>query len=99
MVLSCWLCRWRKEWGKLEAGESKEIDSFFEASERNTALRDFPCGSAGKESNLQCRRPAFDPWVGKIPWRREILWPGEFYGLYSPWRHRVRHFPPWHLGV
>ena len=19
---------------------------------------------------LQCRRPEFDPWVGKIPWRR-----------------------------
>ena len=34
-----------------------------------------------------------DPWVGKIPWRRECLpisvfWPGEFHGLYS---HRVRH--------
>ena len=30
-----------------------------------------------------------DPWVGKIPWRREslptlVFWPGEFYGLYSP---------------
>ena len=39
---------------------------------------------------LQCRRPGFDPWVGKIPWRREslptpVFWPGEFYGLYSPW--------------
>ena len=27
----------------------------------------------------ECRRPGFDPWVGKIPWRRErlpipILW-------------------------
>ena len=21
----------------------------------------------------QCRRPGFDPWVGKIPWRRERL--------------------------
>ena len=20
---------------------------------------------------LQCRRPGFDPWVGKIPWRRK----------------------------
>ena len=30
--------------GKLEAGESKEIDSFYEASEGNTALRDFPGG-------------------------------------------------------
>ena len=29
-------------------------------------------------------RPGFDPWVGKIPWRREslptpIFWPGEFH--------------------
>ena len=34
----------------------------------------------------------FDPWVEKIPWRRERLptpefWPGEFHGLYSPWGH------------
>ena len=32
----------------------------------------------------------FDPWVGKITWRRErlptpVFWPGEFHGLYSPW--------------
>ena len=36
----------------------------------------------------QCRRPGFDPWVGKSPWRRErlltpVVWPGEFHGLYS----------------
>ena len=40
--------------------------------------------------HLQCGRPGFGPWVGKIPWRRErlptpILWPGESHGLYSPW--------------
>ena len=40
--------------------------------------------------HLQCRRPGFDPWVGKIPWRRDrlpipVFWPGEFHGLYSPW--------------
>ena len=34
--------------------------------------------------------PGFDPWVGKIPWRRErlptpVFWPREFHGLYSPW--------------
>ena len=39
---------------------------------------------------LQCGQPAFDPWVGKIPWRRErlptpVFWPGEFHGLYSSW--------------
>ena len=25
---------------------------------------------SGKESTCQCRRHRFDPWVGKIPWRR-----------------------------
>ena len=39
---------------------------------------------------LQCGRPGFDPWVGKIPWRRErlptpVFWPREFHGLYSSW--------------
>ena len=43
-------------------------------------------GSAGKRIFLQCGRPGFDPWVGKIPWRREwlptpVLWPGESRGL------------------
>ena len=37
-----------------------------------------------------------DPWVGKIPWRRErlptpVFWPREFHGLNSPWGHKVRH--------
>ena len=35
---------------------------------------------------LQCGRPGFDPWVGKIPWRRKwqptpVLLPGKFHGL------------------
>ena len=39
------------------------------------------------------RETWFDPWVGKIPWRRErlptpVFWPGEFQGLYSPWGHK-----------
>jgi len=35
----------------------------------------FPGGSVNKESTcnardqLQCRRPEFDPWIRKIPWR------------------------------
>ena len=37
--------------------------------------------------------PGFDPWVGKIPWRRERLpipgfWPGEFQRLYRLWGHK-----------
>ena len=47
---------------------------------------------------LQCGRGRFDPWVGKIPWRREwqptlVLLPGEPHGQrslvdYSPWGHK-----------
>ena len=43
----------------------------------------------------QCRRPGFNPWVGKIPWRRKwqctpVFLPGESHGQrsvagYSPW--------------
>ena len=38
--------------------------------------------------NPQCGRSGFDPWVEKIPWRRErvltpVFWPGEFHELYS----------------
>ena len=49
-----------------------------------------------KKMLLQCGRPEFDPWVGKIPWRREwqptCVLPGESYGQrslvgYSPWGH------------
>ena len=41
-------------------------------------------------------RSGFDPWVGKIPWRRErlptaVFWPGEFHGQLSMGSQRVRH--------
>ena len=37
---------------------------------------------------LQCERPEFDPWVGKIPWRRAqqptlVFLPGE-----TPWTEK-----------
>ena len=31
----------------------------------------FPWGLSGKESACQRRRPKFDPWVRKIPWKRK----------------------------
>ena len=35
-------------------------------------------------------RPGFNPWAGKIPWRKEglptpVIWPEEFHALYRPW--------------
>ena len=43
---------------------------------------------AQRLKSLQCRRPGFDPWVGKIPWRRKwqptpVLLPGESHGQRS----------------
>ena len=57
---------------------------------------------SGKELACQCRRPGFNPWVGKIPWRRKwqptpVFLPGESHGHgslvgYTPWGcKRVGH--------
>ena len=63
-------------------------------------------GASGKEPACQCRRhkrPRFDPWVGKIPWRRELAthhssilvrripWTEEPGGLQSIGSQRVEH--------
>ena len=34
-------------------------------------LRVFLSSSDGERIHLQCRRPGFDPWVVKMPWRRK----------------------------
>ena len=34
-------------------------------------LLGFPGSSISKESATQCRRPEFNPWVRKIPWRKK----------------------------
>ena len=57
--------------------------------------------------HLQCGTPGFDPWVGKIPWRREqlptpVFWPGELHGQrslagYSPWGCRVGWLSDFHF--
>ena len=53
-----------------------------------------PWWLSGKGSACQCRRSRFDPWMGKIPWRRkresQVLLPGKSHGErslvgYSPW--------------
>ena len=47
-----------------------------------------PLGSDDERIGLQFRRPRFNPWVRKIPWRRQwlstsVLFPGEFHGQRS----------------
>ena len=54
---------------------------------------------------LQCTRPGFDPWVGKILWRRKwlstpVLLPGKFHGRrglagYSSWGRKESDTTEW----
>ena len=57
---------------------------------------------SSKEPACQCRRHEFNPWVGKMPWRRKwqptpVFLPGKSHGQrslagYNPWGHkRVGH--------
>jgi len=61
----------------------------------------FPGGASGKELACQCRRHKrlrFNPWVGKIPWKRAwqptpVFLAGESHGQrglagYSLWGHK-----------
>ena len=73
-------------------------------STKGCQIRGFPGGPSDKEPTCQCRRCSFDPWVGKIPWRREwkptpVSLPGESHGQRnlvgdSPW-----DFPSKNTGV
>ena len=61
-------------------------------------LSGIPRWLSGKEPAYQCRRHGFDPWVGRIPWRRKwqptpVFLPGKSHGQrslagYSPWGHK-----------
>ena len=64
-------------------------------------IKDFLGGSDGRVSACSSGDQGFNPWVGKIPWRRKwpptpVFLPGESHGQrslegYSPWGRRVGH--------
>ena len=66
-----------------------------QVSDESFVQRGLPSWLSGEESASQCRRPGFNPWVGKIPWRRKrqltpAFLPGKSHGQrslegYSPW--------------
>ena len=65
----------------------------------------FPGGASGKEPACQCRRlktHGFDPWVGKIPWRRKWQPTAVFLlenpmdrGAWQPTVHRIAKSRTW----
>ena len=98
---------WPRDWTWISSLTSPALPGrFFTPSTTWEALCmdccGLPCSSDGKESACQCRRFRFNPWVRKIPWRREwqptpVFLPGESHrerslAGYSPWgRKTVRH--------
>ena len=65
-------------------------------------------GARGRESTCQCwrlNRHGFDPWVRKIPWRRQwqptpVFLPGKSHRQrslegYSPWGHKESDMAEW----
>ena len=72
----------------------EELKNFLTRVYREYQRKGFPGGAEVKSICLQCGRPGFDPWVGKIPWRRKwqptpVFLPGESHG----WRSLVGYSP------
>ena len=100
-----WKCctQHASKFGKLGGGHRTGKGQFSFQSQRKampknaqtTAQLGFPWWFRHLSICLQCGRPGFDPWVGKIPWRRKwqstpVLLPGKSHGQrslvgYSPW--------------
>ena len=68
---------------------------YLRVREKVRGHRGFPRWFSAKQSACQDRRCRFDPWVGKIPWKKTwqptpVLLPGKSHGQrslvgYSPW--------------
>ena len=81
-------------WGLPEAAENPKVSEYPPLRSSSSAHtfgtsqcehQGLPGGSQGKRICLQYRRTGFDPWVGKIPWRRAwqltpVFLLGKFHG-------------------
>ena len=57
--------------------------------------RDFLGVASGKEPACQCRRPGFNPWARKIPWRRKWQPTPVFLLGYSHRQRSLAGYSPW----
>ena len=112
-VTKSWLSYWtttintnadhcNKEVETLKRNKSKVDNSIAEIKSKLRAIKGLPRWLSFEESPCQCRGCGFDPWVGKILWRRKwqttlVFLPGKYHvqrNLTSctPWgRKSVRH--------
>ena len=87
---------WNGVLGWVKALKNKATQIFIKF--REFLMETLPAWWASLVAQLVKNPPAMwetwiNPWVGKIPWRRErlptpVFGPGEFHGLYRPWRTR-----------
>ena len=68
-------------------------DPLEKGSATHSSILGLPLWLSWERICLQCGKPGFDPWVEKIPWRRErlptpVFWPGESHGPCSPCGHK-----------
>ena len=114
---SCLEIPWTEELGRLQSMGSQRVRHDW-ATETHTWERQviafiellFSRGMAQMVKNLPRVRETwvwsgFDPWIGKISWRKEwqptpVFLPGEFHGQgslagYSPWGHKELDMTEW----
>ena len=86
MAIHSSILAWKIPWTE-EPGRLQSMGSQSQTRLSNFTFT-FPGSSDGKESACQLGRPGFDPWIRKIPWRRQwhptpVLLPGKSHGLRS----------------
>ena len=52
-------------------------------------------GSDGKSVCLPCGRPGFNPWVGKIPWRKKMATHSSILAWKIAWMEEPGRYSPW----
>ena len=82
-----------KNW--LIGKDPKSGNNWRQEEEGNDRGWGLPLWLSWQNIHLQCGRPGFNPWVGKIPWRGKrlptpVFWPGEFRGITES-RTRLSH--------
>ena len=93
-----WRIPQTEEPGGLQSMGSQRVRHDGATSLHFSSPPELPWWLSGKESTCQCRRCGFNPWVGKIPWRRQwqptpVFLPGKSHGQrslvgYSPQGHK-----------
>ena len=95
---------WRISMGRWASPQGlKELDKTERLSKAQPSMNDIIKVLVAQmvKNPVQCGRPGFDPWVGKIPWRRKwqptpVFLPGEYHGQrslagYIPWGLKESH--------